>query len=129
MLAQLKQSINEAAVSGIEVPEKGTVARRYRFTPLFPGFTGHFPGRPILPAILQILTAMTLLEEQAGAELELTRVENAKFLVQLGPDQEIEVRCRERLLGGSLRHEARITAGDSLAATFLLTVIPREEHG
>jgi len=107
-----------SAVGGIEQTVPGTVQRRYCFNQDFIGFSGHFPGYPILPAFVQILTALTLAEEQTGRPLELASVENAKFHIRLGPEQEIQVECKEKPVKGKLGCEVRLMVAEGLASSF-----------
>lgn len=60
---RLKKEIIEAAMAQIEVIGPDKASRRYCFPDNFIGFSGHFPGYPILPAFVQVLTAITVIEE------------------------------------------------------------------
>jgi 3-hydroxymyristoyl/3-hydroxydecanoyl-(acyl carrier protein) dehydratase len=55
-----------------------------------PGFDGHFPGDPILPAFLHVQAALDLLHA-AGLRVELARVESAKFLRPVRPKETIAI--------------------------------------
>ena len=110
-----------SAVDEIQVTAPGTINRRYCFSQDFIGFAGHFPGYPILPAFVQILTALTLVEEQRGSTLELASVENAKFHIRLRPGQEIDVKCEEKLVRGKPGCEARLMVAEGLASLFRMS--------
>ncbi|UCF94668.1 MAG: hypothetical protein JSW39_11085 [Desulfobacterales bacterium] len=125
---RVKQAIIASAVGALEETAAGTVKRRYRFSPDFIGFSGHFPEYPILPAFIQILTALTLAEEQKGYALKLARITHAKFHIKLHPDQDIEVECQEQLVEGQAGCKARITTSEGLAASFAMS-FAGEEHG
>ena len=122
---RVKQEIASSAVDEIEVTAPGTIHRRYCFNRNFIGFSGPFPGHPILPAFVQILTALTLAEEHRGHPLELAGVENAKFHIQLGPGQEINVECREKLVSGKPGCEARLTVAEGLASLFRMSLVEK----
>jgi len=107
--------------------ERGTATKRYRFSNDFIGFSGHFPGYPILPAFIQIMMACTLVEELKGRALELATIEKAKFLIEIGPEQEILVRIRERTIGARPGCEARLVVNDEVAASFRMSF--EEEDG
>jgi len=124
MLGDLKQAIRAAATGPPETLEPGALVRRYRFGQDFFGFQGHFPGHPILPAVLQVLTAMVQIEDGTGQALDLLGVESAKFTMVILPDQEIEVRCRERNMEGVPGWEARLSVGGKRAALIVLTAEP-----
>jgi len=124
---RIKQEIVSSAIDVMVETASDTVKKRYRFGPNFIGFSGHFPGYPILPAFVQILTAQTLVEEQKGHPLELAGIENAKFHIQLRPDQDIDVECRHRQIRGKLGCEARLKVDDGLASSFVMFFL--EEAG
>jgi len=122
---RVKQEIASSAVDEIEISAPGTILRRYCFNRNFIGFSGHFPGYPILPAFVQILTALTLAEEQRGYPLELDSVENAKFHIQLRPGQEIKVECKDKLVRGKPGCEARLMVADGLASLFRMSFVEK----
>ena len=117
-MGKLRRAILSSAVGAMEVEGDGTATRRYLFPSDFIGFSGHFPGYPILPAFVQILMALTLVEELIGGPLELAAIEKAKFLLELRPNQEIVVQVREQRLGERPGCEARLLAEGEVAASF-----------
>jgi 3-hydroxyacyl-[acyl-carrier-protein] dehydratase len=117
---KIKQEIMAAAVAAICCDDAQTVTRCYSFAPGFAGFSGHFPGNPILPAIVQLLTVVSLIEEHSGKEQQLMAVEDAKFLNPVLPDQEILIQCRQRTIAGKIRHDAQLSVAGKPVATFLL---------
>ncbi len=52
----------------------------YTFGPDFLGFQGHFPGNPIMPAILQIMIAREAIAEQMGHECDVLSINRAKYM-------------------------------------------------
>ena len=104
----------------------GTMEGRYLFTEGFAGFAGHFPGAPILPAVVQVLTAVMLVGECEGRRQRLVAVQDAKFLNPVLPGQELRISCKSRMTRGRLLYEARIAAGEAVAATMLLELAPAE---
>ena len=116
----IRTAISECALDDIEVLKDGTVRRRYRFRPDFIGFSGHFPGYPILPAFIQIMAALFMLEELKGHELILESLEKAKFYVEIKPDMTVEITCRERMRLGKPTVEANLRVGEERAAAFFL---------
>lgn len=127
-MSEMRQQIEAAAIGPAEMPEAETVVRRFCFPEAFAGFAGHFPGYPILPAVAQVLTALTLAEAHHGGPLRLLAVEKAKFLLQLGPGQPIAVECGRRERGEWLSYEARLRRGEETAAVFTLAVEAQEER-
>jgi 3-hydroxyacyl-[acyl-carrier-protein] dehydratase len=118
----LTGAIRASAVGDVERRADGSVRQRYVFSADFPGFAGHFPGRPILPAVLQIMAATQLAETAAGQRLLATAIERAKFVLPVVPGARVEIACR-RLPGADPDlWEVRIDAGRQAAASFLLTL-------
>ena len=126
---RVKQEIVSSAIDEIIVTAPGTINRRYCFDRDFIGFSGHFPGHPILPAFVQVLTTLTLAEEHSGYPLELVGVENAKFHIELRPGQEISVECEEKPIRGKPGCEARLTVAEGLASIFRMSFVEKEDVG
>ena len=118
---KLRQAIVSSAIGKKAEDETNVVTRRYRFKPNFIGFQGHFPGYPILPAFVQILTAITIIEEHQNCRLELATVEKAKFHLPLHPDREIEVKCTQLQIQDKSIYETRLTVAEGLASSFRFT--------
>jgi 3-hydroxyacyl-[acyl-carrier-protein] dehydratase len=48
-------------------------------------YTGHFPGYPVTPGVIQLQIVHELLENHFGRKLKLTDMPNCKFLKVLNP--------------------------------------------
>jgi len=118
---KLRQAILSSAIGEKSQDNTGAVTHRYCFRSDFIGFRGHFPGYPILPALVQILAAIITLEDHIQCRLKLISVEKAKFHLPLHPDHEIEVMCAPRELHGQSICEARLTVAEGLASSFRFT--------
>jgi 3-hydroxyacyl-[acyl-carrier-protein] dehydratase len=116
----LRSAIRSSASGPVRETEPGTFIRSYCFAPDFIGFSGHFPGYPILPAFIQVLMVVSMAEEVKGHSLRFSSLEKAKFQNKIFPDQEIEVRFRERLIKGKPTLEATLAVVDGQAASFQL---------
>jgi 3-hydroxyacyl-[acyl-carrier-protein] dehydratase len=116
----LRKGIDASAMEA--PPETGTEAgvRRYRFGPTFIGFSGHFPGNPILPAIAQIRAVMSLAEEEGGKALALAAVRSAKFLAPIRPDEDVWIRVRRRVDSGIDICDATLSVAGKTVAAFQL---------
>lgn len=68
--------------------------RVYSLPQTFAGFAGHFPGRPIVPAVVQVRMALLLIADVCGVEPVLRELVQAKFMAPLLPDEPIEVHVR-----------------------------------
>ena len=127
MMHKLKQEIDSSRVGEISVTDDDGAQQCYRFGPDFLGFAGHFPGYPILPAFVQLLTAQTLIEAHHGHPLELATVEKAKFHLPLKPGQEIQVAVRRSMIGDRPVYESRLGVEEGLASTFRLVFVEKED--
>ena len=119
-MAGIKKAISECALDNVSFPGKDVIRRYYRFHPAFIGFSGHFPGYPVLPAFIQVLTVLAMMEEVKGYELILEALEKAKFHVEIKPDTTIEVTCHERSRMGKRSIEASLCVDGKLASAFSL---------
>jgi 3-hydroxyacyl-[acyl-carrier-protein] dehydratase len=125
---ELARAVAASAAGDIATVEPGTEARRYLFAPGFPGFSGHFPGNPILPAIVQLMTVVSFASERAGIPLKLAGVATAKFLSPIRPGEEVLVRYRKIAGEGNTLYDTAITAAGRPAAAFLLHLVPNKEN-
>ena len=123
-MSRLKSEIARAAVSPVVVDEEGWLSCAYRFPAEFVGFSGHFPGYAIVPAIVQVLTAQQLAETRLPAHMRLSGVKNAKFFLQLPPGQDITVQNRLKPGTDETLVEARLHSDQALAASFTLIFSP-----
>ena len=129
-MSRLKQATAAAALGDCQSPDSTTGCRHYRFDSGFVGFAGHFPGHPILPALVQILAGETLAEAWCGRPLQLTAIENAKFVRPLSPGQKVLVQCQRRDVknktAAGMTCEVRISVDDNLAASFVPVLSEKE---
>jgi len=123
---ELRKGIAAAAVDDIVVTGPETVTRRYRFSSDFIGFSGHFPGDPILPAIAQMRTVVSMAEEHSGRPLRLAAVEFAKFLSPIHPCEEVRVQYRRRTVAGKILCDATLSVAGKTVANFQLELAEEE---
>ena len=57
------------------------------FDETFTGFGGHFPGRPVLPGVCQILAFSVFACNASGMKLKLREITKAKFLSVVEPGE------------------------------------------
>ena len=84
----------------------------------FIGFSGHFPGHPILPAFVQLLMGQCALQIRSGRKWRLRKVERAKFMKTIPPGQAVKVCWREQPLEDGLRGSFTLLVGDQKMASF-----------
>jgi 3-hydroxymyristoyl/3-hydroxydecanoyl-(acyl carrier protein) dehydratase len=70
------------------VPEWRTRAQVPADHPCLPG---HFPGNPVVPAVVLLEQVLAALRLWRGAHWQLRRLVTAKFLVPLRPDERFEI--------------------------------------
>lgn len=123
----MRKAIQEAALAPAQITDMVGV-QRFCFDQNFMGFSGHFPGYPILPAVLQVLLAQLLAEKIVGSKLSVVSLTRAKFLQQLRPGDQIEVHlsCREK--GDSWHCSSELQVAGQRAASFTLILGAISQH-
>ena len=124
---RLKDAIVASAKGPARETAPGTFVRTFSFSPEFIGFSGHFPGYPVLPAFVQVMTAIAMAEKIRNREIELISLVKAKFRSVIQPDTDIEVQCRERAVAGGPGLEATLRVAGGVAATFLVAFAEKPE--
>jgi len=78
-----------------ELLESGRGGDRLRVRARVPAelacFAGHFPGRPLLPGVLQLAWVVRLAQQELGVAQPVAAVEALKFRTPLLPEQEFEL--------------------------------------
>lgn len=111
----------EACSSPAERISENEWRKTFRPGPGFIGFRGHFPGRPVLPAIVQ-LRMLRLLVEEAIGPAELLDITSAKFLSPAVPDVLLAVRIRRRADRWTAEMEAMECGAPSAVSEFKFKV-------
>ena len=115
----MRQAISLSAL-GPAILTSDSGEQSFCFAEDFLGFAGHFPGYPILPAILQTLLAQLVAEQLRGGRLEFLSLERAKFKRELRPGDRIRVKVTFLQISDELRCAAELYCDDASAATFTL---------
>ncbi len=118
---KLRDAIAAAATGPVREREPGVFVRTYCFVPEFIGFSGHFPGYPVLPAFIQMLTVLITAEEAKGCPVTLISVEKAKFQKEIYPDVAVEVEYRDIVVREKTGLKATLATEDGVAASLVLT--------
>ncbi len=99
----------------IEVKPNEAVPQEYSAKHLFsashPGFEGHFPGFPLLPAVSQIDLVKDLIELCLKDRVRCRSLRNVKFKAMLRPDTEVTIKLQfldEESVRWTLSHEKLI---------------------
>ena len=72
-----------------------------------PCLAGHFPSRPLVPAVLLLECVAAALREQFGA-LRITALHGAKFLSPVLPEQHIELHIATDEQAGRARFRLQV---------------------
>lgn len=123
---QLRTATFQSALASAEITADG-VSQSFCFKDDFVGFAGHFPGYPILPAILQMLLAQLVAEQSVGESLQFVSLERAKFTRRLRPQDNIRVVVDCLRKNGVYRGKAVLTVADEPAAQFTLMLKPGDQ--
>lgn len=121
MSSPLKKAVQAAALGPVEASETaGWVKKTFRFNAEFLGFQGHFPGYSVLPAFVQVLTAVICIEETVGADLDLSGLDKAKFQGEVHPGSLIAVEWQP-FDKRPLTYRVRLRSATKTVASFVLT--------
>ena len=127
----------EKAVSVKEIIGNQVVGH-YRTRPEHPVFQGHFPGRPILPGVIQIeimaqVSTFVLVRLYPSAKkrdihVVLVGVERAKFKRPIGPEENLKIQSQCKMIRGDfVVNECEIYVEDHLCGQATCTVMVRPQ--
>ena len=117
----MKTAILECLLREPSQAGDGTVKGRYCFPESFIGFQGHFPGNPILPAVVQIQAAQVCICRALDENMIVSKVINGKFLETVEAGAELVVECNPKGDGRFLCKVTDISTG-RLASSFQLVL-------
>ena len=81
----LIENIRTCSCQPAQQTERGW-ERDYIFPQTFLGFQGHFPGQPILPAVVQAMIFRESIAEELAQDLKIVTMTRAKFLKMVKPE-------------------------------------------
>lgn len=116
-MSNLFKAIVESGVGDVSVGADGGLYQTFVFAEEFPGFMGHFPGHPVLPAVVQMMAATCVASHGQSRVRDIKGVAQAKFLTPISPGMPVTVHAR--MLGPDAA-EIRVMAADEPAAAFTL---------
>ena len=105
----------------------GSFCAEFCFDPALPVFKGHFPGRPMVPGILEIEAARCAAESFTGKRYEILRVDKAKFTVAVTPGDVMAVEGGLATTPEGVQLKATLSVGKAVAAT--LAMLLKENSG
>lgn len=121
----LRQAIVACAQSPVITAEEG-YQWELLFGEDFVGFDGHFPGHPVLPAFIQILSTQCALQQRTGQAWSLRRVKRAKFMKTVTPNQRVILTWKEKDMEEGLQGNFTLCVSDVKVASFIALYTPEE---
>ncbi len=127
-MRKLIDAIEKSSIEPARKCSPSGIEKLYCFDNRFIGFSGHFPGYPILPAVLHLLLAQLLIEEQKGFKIRVRSIEKAKFLSEIKPGDRITVQCVDADTGAGQRSKVKITSDGKILSIFNMHFRSMEEN-
>jgi len=122
-MSRLLQEVRSCATGPAHTGENGSRTMEFIFPPTFVGFDGHFPDRPILPGIVQVLAGMLTAGDDS---MTLQKVAKAKFSRVINPGELMHVRAETQMKDDNILATILISVGGDTAATMTLALHPAE---
>ena len=116
----------------LERRDDASIRAAFRLAPDFIGFAGHFPGRPILPAVAQVqmgVLAVTLREagQLPSGPTPSFSLPTAKFTSPVGPEALVHVHAVPETRFPS-RWQVTCTVGETRVSAFTLDMEGEVPH-
>ena len=111
---EVERQVRAAALAEPQLGPGGIVAQEFRFQEGFIGFDGHFPGRPTLPAFVQLMMARIALEAAFGGCRPFVGIKSSRFTRVIRPLETARIECAPSDTVGAWQIELRV--GDEVAA-------------
>ena len=113
----IEQSVVEDCIQAISVGNNGQIIGILTFGTDFPAFEGHFPGQPVLPAVVQLAAVRFLAATHLGKQLVPTGIDRAKFKAMIGPEEQVSITIRLDQLDNDVTISFSIATDKGKAAT------------
>ncbi len=127
-----KQSFEQAFENCLQSMHKdnetGVVQGIFRFAQDFVGFEGHFPGNPILPAVVQLAAVRWLFKKSYTTDIQLKKVERAKFKQMIEPGEQVKIQIQPEENNREYRLSFSIKTGKGLVASGTLSCFEAGER-
>lgn len=111
-----------AIVSVAAGPEPNVVRAVLRFDPHLAVFRGHFPGNPLVPAVLQIEAVRAVVAAATGRRFRIVAIPKAKFTGPVRPGEVVEAVVRTSGGAGTLAVAATLQTSGAPTASLSLVL-------
>jgi 3-hydroxymyristoyl/3-hydroxydecanoyl-(acyl carrier protein) dehydratase len=111
-------------VVAIDRPAEGRIVLTLRVPAGAAVFDGHFPGRPILPGVVQVDWAIRLAHRHLGLEQEVAREFQVKFRRVIGPDCALTLSLHHDAIRRRLNLEYRVAGEVAATGRIVLEDVP-----
>ncbi len=115
----MRSEILQAALGAVR-SDGNTASQEFLLEESFSGFAGHFPGCPILPAIVQTLLGQLVAEQLCGEPRRLVSLSRAKFVRQVLPGKKIRVEIELKPRDEGLQVHTSLFQEDEKSSDFTL---------
>ena len=122
----LIENIRTCSCQPAQQTDRGWV-KEYIFPQSFLGFQGHFPGRPILPAVVQVMIFRESIAEKLKQNLEIASMTRAKFLKVVNPESPVTAIWTTRETEGQFLCKCLLESDGERASSFNLTLTAKTE--
>ncbi len=120
---------NAIVAAGFQIQLEGDeFMKEFVFKADFIGFDGHFPGNPILPAVVQLMAGAIATGEALGTQLVVNGVSRAKFLKQIRPGDRLMVRGILTAKAESIAAAIKMSVDGENASTFQIKLTRQGEQ-
>jgi 3-hydroxyacyl-[acyl-carrier-protein] dehydratase len=116
----MRASISAAKISGPLPQADGTAWFEFNFSPAEPTFTGHFPGRPILPGVFQLEIVRLAAEWLQQRPLAVQEIAKAKFQRPILPGEILKLQLKLSEANGVISTRAVFSCGGQPAGEVFL---------
>ncbi len=127
-MSSLYSAVQKAICGSVRQTAPDRFEAEFIFRDDFIGFSGHFPEKPVLPGIAQIMAAQVTVD--ANPSLSLAHIKRCKFLRPVLPEERLLVsaECRKQEDGSYLvTAQLRVNKEPCANMAFLLLPVRCEE--
>jgi 3-hydroxyacyl-[acyl-carrier-protein] dehydratase len=105
-----------------------TVDAKCTFPETFSGFQGHFPEKPILPAVIQLATVRCIAEKTLQHPLRVLEYSRTKFKAMIPPAEEVQIHLSLEKCETQIQGKFKITNLDQKTVASGNYVFKRDSH-